>query len=455
MTLIKGGLVITMNGKKSIARMSILIDGEKIVGLFPEEAERNINPGEDLPAEWKEKADGNLEIIDAEGKIILPGFVNGHIHADMLLCRGLGDGLTLHEQAGDSLPGRNRWFRKQMTRESRHIARIIQYMEALRSGTTFICDFLFWAEEGDNICSAFQSTGMDGAVVIDYRNDFLHQERRNPAQLKRIFQHILGGGYKPMLQGPAEEDYDTNVLLDLVSIAREEKVKIMLHLAETRTRKDMSVKRFGKTPVSYLDEIGFLGPDIIGSHGVYISFEEAGRLADSGTTIVSSPVAEMKISDGVAPVRMLLDRSVPVGLGTDGALWNDSANMFGEMKALMLIQRLVNGASSLSCYEALEAATIGGARAIGMEREIGSIEEGKKASIFIIDPNRVNLVPVFVGRNSNVVENIVSSAQPADIETVFVNGKKVIEKGEFTLNDERDAIRQAQRLGEKLFANLI
>ncbi|MBI9109132.1 MAG: amidohydrolase family protein [Spirochaetales bacterium] len=443
-TLIKNGTVITMNKKREKGVMSILIEDDIITAIYPE----GRFPGDViLPAE-------NTEVIDAAGKVILPGFINGHIHADMLLCRGLGDGLTLHEQGGNSLPGRHSWFRKQLTYENRRIGREIQYMEALRSGTTYICDFLFWAGVDEDVCSAFETTGIDGAAVIDYRNDFLFAETRKDSELRKIFEHIRKGGYQPMLQGPSEESFDTELLLALKSTAKRQDVKIMLHMAETKIREAMIVEKFGMTPVRYLNDIGFLSSNIIGSHGVYIDEDEARMLADSGTTIVNSPVAEMKIADGAAPVRMLLDRSIPVGLGTDGPLWNDSANMFGEMKTLMLLQRLKYGASSFSAYDALEAATIGGARAIGMDDEIGSIEVGKKASLSIIEMNKVSLVPIYNGLAGNLIENIVSSAQPSDIDSVFVNGNPIIRKGEFATIDEMSRVERAQNVGNELFSRL-
>ena len=257
-----------------------------------------------------------------------------------------------------------------------------------------------------------------------------------------------------MLQGPSEESFDTELLLDLKSTAEREDVKIMFHLAETKIREAMIEEKFGMTPVRYLNDIGFLTPNTIGSHGVYIDENEAEMLADSGTAIINSPVAEMKISDGAAPVRMFADKTIPVGLGTDGPLWNDSANMFGEMKTLMLLQRLINGASSFSAYEALEAATIGGAKALGLDDEIGSIEVGKKASLILLDTDKVNLVPIYDGLAGNLIENIVSAAQPADINSVFVNGNPVIRNGEFTGIDEMSRIQEAQNVGKELFSRL-
>jgi 5-methylthioadenosine/S-adenosylhomocysteine deaminase len=424
--------------------MSILIEDDIIAAIYPE---GRLPEGEIMP-------DENTEIIDAKGQVILPGFINGHIHADMLLSRGLGDGLTLHEQGGNSLPGKNDWFKKQLSYENRTLGREIQYMEALRSGTTYICDFLFWTDLDEDNCAALKNTGIDGSVVVDYRKDFLFPERRSSKELNAIFEHFRSNGYRPMLQGPSEESFDTELLLDLKSTAEREDVKLMLHLAETKTREAMIIEKYGMTPVRYLNDIGFLSPNIIGSHGVYIDDKEAGMLALNGSTIVNSPVAEMKIADGAAPVCMLLDKSIPVGLGTDGPLWNDSANMFGEMKALMLLQRLMNGASSFTSYDALEAATIGGARALGLDEQIGSIEQGKKASLIILDTNKVNLVPIYDGAAGNLIENIVSSAQPSDINSVFVNGNAVIRDGEFTTIDEMSRVERAQNVGKELFSRL-
>ncbi len=444
--LIKNGIVISMDKNHQVEEMSVLIEDELIRAVFASE--------EQIPDELL--GDTELEIIDAGGMAVLPGFINGHIHADMLLTRGLGDGLSLHEQGSkESLPGRNNWFKDQLSSSNRMLGREIQYIEALRTGTTYICDFLFWVDSNDDICSPFRTTGINGAVVIDYRKDFMFPERRDSDELSCLLNSIREAGCDSMLQGPSEEDFETKLLLDLKSIVESKDVKLMLHLAETRLRCEMIMESFGKTPVSYLNDIGFLGSEVIGSHGIYINENEAEMLASTGTTIVNSPVAEMKIADGAAPVRMLLDKGVAVGLGTDGPLWNDASNMFGEMKTLMLLQRLINGPGAFSAWDALEAATIGGARALGLESRLGSIEEGKEASIIILDLMKPNLVPSYKGISGNLIENIVSSAQPSDIDTVFVKGKKIICNGSFVDIDEKMMIKEAQILGEKLFSDLV
>ena len=439
-TLLENGLVVTMDSEKRIGNFSVLVDNDDIASVATEK--------------MGHKYEQDISVIDASNMIIIPGFINGHIHGDMLLARGLGDGLSLHQQGGNSLPGRKKWFSNQLNSKTRALSRELQYIEALRSGTTFICDFLFWTENNEKICSPFEKTGINGSIVIDYRRDFLNPQRRSDNELKKIFNNIRKNGYIPMLQGPSEEDFSTELLLDLKRIAKEEVVNIVLHLAETQLRKEIIEKKFGMTPVKYLNKIGFLGPEIIGSHGVHIDDEEISMMVNNGTAIINSPVAEMKISDGAAPMAQFIRNGGIMGLGTDGALWNDSANMFGEMKTLMLLQRLQNGASSFSAYEALEAATIKGAHALGLDKSMGSIESGKKASLTMIDINKPHIAPIYHGNVSNVVETLVSCVQPSDVDTVFVNGEIVLGQGEFRKLDELKKIEEIQELGTRLFSTL-
>jgi 5-methylthioadenosine/S-adenosylhomocysteine deaminase len=226
---------------------------------------------------------------------------------------------------------------------------------------------------------------------------------------------------------------------------------IQLHLAETVARKKIVMEKFGTSSVKFLKKQGFLSDRVVGSHGVFLDAEDIDILAASGVSIVSSPTAEMKIADGIAPVTKLIEGGVKVGLGSDGALWNDSSDMFEEMKNLMLVQRVSNGASSFSAYDALYAATMGGACALGVESIYGSIEKGKRASIAIIDVMRPNIVPIYHGARSNVVQNIVSCAKAQDVDTVLVDGEIVVESGVLLRFDAAALTRAVQEEGTRIF----
>ncbi|MGA2545846.1 MAG: amidohydrolase family protein [Rectinemataceae bacterium] len=434
-TIIHDILCLTMNAKRQMGVVSIVIEGNVIA----------------------EVCEGSLRSLQANrhiegaGKVALPGLINAHVHGDIFLARGLGDGIDLHTQGGESFIGRNRWFRKDLVSGLRQLSRKAQYAEALRGGTTYLCDFLFWLDEGDDLVSPFSETGLQGAIAFDYRKDFLASELRSEEEISRIMDALDAGGIRPILQGPSEEFFEPELLSYLRSTSDALGLQIHLHLAETVTRKRIVIEKFGISSVKFLKKQGFLSDRFVGSHGVYLDVEDIDILAAEGVSIVSSPTAEMKIADGIAPVTELLEHGVKVGLGSDGALWNDSSDMFEEMKNLMLVQRVFNGASSFSAYDALYAATMGGACALGVENIYGSIEKGKRASIAIIDVMRPNIVPIYHGARSNVVQNIVSCVKAQDVDIVFVDGEIVVEGGRLLRFDDAALTRAVQEEGTRLF----
>jgi len=311
----------------------------------------------------------------------------------------------------------------------------------------------FW-HYGDDLTGPFKRTGIKGAVALDYRKDFLSGIEIEKEVYCDTAKTLKENGYLPIVEGPAEETYDIKLLDELMNRTEELDTFIQMHLAETTWRVKIIEERFGKRPVKFLYDEGFLNRRVIGSHGVYINDEEIGIVRDTGARIVNCPTAEMKISDGIAPVVKLLRQSVPTGVGTDGALWNDSADIFSEMKSLMLLQRVTYGASSIDAYSCLYSATLGGARVFGLDNELGSIETGKRACIALIDFNKPHLVPIYSGETSNVLQTIISCVKASDIDTVLVDGKIMVERGRLNTIDENELIRKCQEMGVDRFRDL-
>jgi len=253
------------------------------------------------------------------------------------------------------------------------------------------------------------------------------------------------------VEAPAEEGFEDDLLLRLMSWTQELDTLLHLHLAETTWRMEHIRKRFNRTPVQYLRDLGFLNERVIGSHGVYLDQSDREILHASGSRIVNCPAAEMKIADGIAPVSELISDSIPVGIGTDGALWNDSSDLFAEMKALMLLQRVLKGADFLSARDSLYTATLGGSRVFGLEKTLGSIEEGKAASIVLLNRDRPHLTPLHRLDEGNVVQLITSCARASDVHTVIVNGKIVVEGGELQTIDEKALLAKCQEIADKRF----
>lgn len=430
-------LTITMNPDNAIGSYTIVIEDEVIKSVTSEIPEKH---HDDI-------------VIPGSGKVALPGFINGHVHCDVALARGLGDGLSLYEQNCDSFVSEHRWFQDELDRESRHLSRILQCVEAVKGGTTFICDVPFWPAI-DDIVTPFEQVGIDGAVVVDYRPDFLKGARFPWDEYAALCRHIREKGYLPIVEAPAEEDYDTELLQELAAWAEKLDTSIQMHLAETTYRMELVKQKYRKSSVQYLHDIGFLNSRVIGSHGVYLGEADRKLFRAAGAKIVNTPIAEMKIADGVAPVAEYLKEGIPVGLGSDGALWNDASDMFSEMKALLLVQRVRSGAGALSAYDALYAATLGGAKVFGIDDKYGSIEVNKQANIVLIDYLKPHLVPFYDGNVSNVVPVLVTCARASDVDTVIVNGRIVVENGQVLSISEKKIVEACQTLGKQKFGQL-
>ncbi len=392
-------------------------------------------------------------VINGSGKVAIPGLINGHVHCDVTLARGLGDGFSLYEQCYDSFVSEHQWFRNELDREARNLSRLLQYIEAVKGGTTFICDVPFWPEP-DDLVAPFEMVGIDGAVVVDYQTDFLNGERFSREDYVSLLRIIREKGYLPLVKAPEEEAYAPGLLGEIADIAAELDTNIQMHLAETTYRMEFVKQKYQKSSVKYLHDIGFLSSRVIASHGVYLDKEDRQLFKEAGARIINTPIAEMKIADGAASVVDYLQEGITLGLGSDGALWNDSSDMFSEMKALLLVQRLKYGANALSAYEALYAATLGGAKVFGIDDNYGSIEVNKRANIALLDYMKPHLVPLYHNDLSNVVPVIVTCAKASDVDTVIVNGRIVVENGQLLTSDEEGVIQACQKLGEKKFGQL-
>jgi len=206
------------------------------------------------------------------------------------------------------------------------------------------------------------------------------------------------------------------------------------------------------TPVEYLARNGFLNDRLIGSHVVCLTDNEVRLLKESNVKVANTPLCEMKIADGIAPIPEMVRRGITLGLGTDGALWNNSSDIFREMKAMALLHTISGGVRSLSKKDILNMATTRGAAVFGKEAEFGMIKEGMKADMILINPGKPHLQPLLLGKNENVTSAIVFSATGSDVTDVFVNGKRLVKDGALTQTDAAGIIRRVRQAAEKIGA---
>lgn len=391
--------------------------------------------------------------IDGSGKILMPGLVNGHCHGDMTLARGLGDDLTLQEQ-NEAFADTN-WFYTLIDDRDRFLSRQLTYCEALLSGTTFIMENMYWGL-GEESVRAMKEVGIRGALAEDIREDFTKPDLFvSPEYLDRYQEACSEGGIIPVLGSVSEEDYETGRLERIRKIADERKMRITCHLAETPWREDLVRERYQTTSIDFLCQNGFLGEHVIGSHVVHATGEEVRQLARTHTKVVNTPLCEMKIQDGIAPIPEMVRQGVTVCLGTDGAMWNNSNDIFREMKGMSLLHSVHEGIRSLKKTDILDMATINGAKCFGLEADYGTIEVGKKADFILIETRTPHMQPIHLGIRETVTSCLVYNATGSDVTDVFVDGKHVVENGVLQTMDVGKLMEQVQKAADKAAAGLV
>jgi 5-methylthioadenosine/S-adenosylhomocysteine deaminase len=389
-----------------------------------------------------------VEWIDGRGKILMPGLVNCHCHGDMTLARGFGDGMTLLEQikAFDS----HNWFQKFINDDDRYYARQLAYCEALLAGTTFICENMYWSLGGRSV-QAMNELGIKGALVEDVRSDFADSSSLVSDQALREFSAACReGGLVPVIGLPAEEDYETGLLYTIFEKLQHIDALQTIHLAENQWRVELIQTQYGKTPIEYLAQNGFLHDKLIGSHVVCATENEVRLLKEAKVKVANTPLCEMKIADGIAPIPQMVGQGVCVGLGTDGALWNNSNDIFREMKGMALLHTVSSGIRSLSTKKILDMATIGGAAVFGKEAEFGMIQEGMKADMILIDADKPHLQPLVLGKHENVTSAMVFATTGADVSDVFINGRQMVKDGVLTRVDIKELMLRVRQTAEKI-----
>ena len=388
------------------------------------------------------------EWIDGGGRILMPGLVNCHCHGDMTLARGLGDDMTLLEQI--NAYSSHNWFYEFISDDDRYYARQLAYCEALLAGVTFISENMYWGL-GSRSVQAMKEVGIKGALVEDIRFDFANSDAFVPVQALREFSaNCRENGLVPIIGLMAEEDYETGRFTRAFEQLRAVDALQTLHLAENQWRVDIVKNKYGQTPIEYLARNGFLHDRLIGSHVVYTTEKEIRLLRESNVKVANTPLCEMKIADGIAPIPEMVRQGVCVGLGTDGALWNNSSDIFREMKGMALLHSVNTGVRSLSKKDILDMATANGAAVFGRESEFGMIQEGMQADMILIDPVKPHLQPLVMGKRENITSALVFSATGGDVSDVFVNGKRLVKDGKLTAIDISALIGRVRQAAEKI-----
>ncbi|HVF56381.1 MAG TPA: 5'-deoxyadenosine deaminase [Pyrinomonadaceae bacterium] len=431
--LIKGGTLVRMDAAGSVSTGDLLVRDGRIAAVGDRVGPADVT-------------------IDARGCAVLPGFVQTHIHLCQTLFRGAADDLSLI----DWLKTRVWPMEAAHNAASARASALLGVAEMIKGGTTCALT-METVNHTDEAFRVVEETGFRATVgkcMMDYGSDVpsaLQEETENSigeslALLEKW--HGRDGGRIRCCLAPRFAVSCTRELLQTVArLARERGVMIHTHASENRTEIEMVERATGQRNVEYLHAVGITGPHVMLAHCVHLNDSEMELLARTETRVAHCPSSNQKLGSGIAQVTKLIERGVSVSLGADGAACNNRLDMFTEMRGAALLQKVLSGAEALPAKRVLRMATIDGARALGLENEIGSLEEGKRADLIVVDLDRLHLTP-----RTDVASTIVYAAQASDVRTVLVGGEVLMLDGELQTIDEREVIAGANTQYESLIA---
>jgi 5-methylthioadenosine/S-adenosylhomocysteine deaminase len=424
--LIKNGTIVTMDEKNSIVRADVLIRDGRI-------------------AEVGRVDSGANTVIDAAGCAVLPGFVQTHIHLCQTLFRGSADDLALID-----------WLKQRVwPMEAAHTAASISasarlgIAELVRGGTTCALT-METVKHTEEVLRVVDETGFRATVgkcMMDKGQEvpagLLEKTRESIRESVALIEqwHGAADGRVRCCFAPRFAVSCTQELLsEVAKLSRQHQVMIHTHASENKKECELVEGETGRRNVAYLDSLGISGAHVLLAHCVHLDTEEMETLARTKTNVAHCPSSNLKLGSGLARVAEMLARRIPVSLGADGAACNNRLDMFTEMRTAALLQKLAHGPEALPAARVLSMATIDGARALGLEKEIGSLEVGKRADVIVVDLDQLHSTP-----SGDVVSALVYSAVAPDVRTTIIDGQVLMRDGELLMMNEGDVIEEANR----------
>jgi 5-methylthioadenosine/S-adenosylhomocysteine deaminase len=433
---VSGGTVVTMDAEQRV----IEDGGVAIVG----DTIAEVGKRSELESRF-----GNSKAIDASGTIVLPGMINGHAHAAMSLFRGVAEDHSLDD-----------WLQKYIfPAEARNVTEEfvlwgtrLGVLEMLRGGITTYADMYYFEDVVARVTKEAGMRGVLGETILD----FPAPDNRTVAAALAYTQKFIDNWKGDPLITPAVAPHSiytlsTENLKAAAALARRNGVPILIHLAEAPFESELSRSKHGGSPVNYLERIGVLGPDVIGAHCVWVDATDIATLVRFVVGSVHNPSSNMKLASGVMPVVDLLAAGVPVGLATDSAASNNNQDLFQEMNIAAKLQKVTRmDPRALPAKQVVEMATIGGARALHLDKQIGSLEPGKQADLILIGTGATHSTPMY-----NVYSQLVYALNAHDVRTVVIAGKIVMEYRVMMTMDKPAILAKAHEYQRKVAASLI
>jgi len=422
--LVTHGTVVTMDEQRRLIQDgAVAVRGDSIVA---------VGPSADIAAQYDA-----AKVVDAHGAIVMPGLINGHAHVDMSLFRGMADDLGLDE-----------WLKKYIfPAEARNVTEDfvvwgtrLGVLEMLRGGTTTYADMYYFEDAVARVTKEAGMRGVLGETILDFPAPDNKRVAQALEYTQKFIDHWKGDPLIVAAVAPhSMYTCSEKTLQDAAALARKNHAPILIHIAEAPFELQLSREKYGVTPVAYLGREGILGPDVIGAHCVWVDQADIADMVHYGVGCINNPSSNMKTAAGVSPVPDMLAAGQAVGLATDGAASNNNQDMFEEMDLAAKLQKITRMDSrAMPAQQVVEMATIGGARAIHLEKLIGSLEAGKRADLIVVDTTAPHATPMY-----NVYSELVYALKATDVRSVVINGKMVMEDRKMLTLDEPAILAKA------------
>jgi 5-methylthioadenosine/S-adenosylhomocysteine deaminase len=434
--IITGGTIVTMDGARTIYDDgAVVVNSDTIVA---------VGPRSELETKYR-----GAQTMDAKGKLVLPGFINGHTHVPMTLFRGLHDDVTLNDWLYKYIfPAEAKNVNEEFVRWGTRLAAA----EQIRGGVTTFADMYYYE---DAVAEETKAAGMRG-VLGETFIDFPAPDNKNEAEMLAYTERFLKKWQGDPLIHAAVAPHSIytcsqKTLQDATALARKYHAPILIHTAEMKKEWDDSQKQNGMSPVQYLDKIGVLGPNVVSAHCIYVDEADRKTLARRQVGCVHNPSSNMMLASGVSPVAEMRAAGVAVGLGTDGpAGSNNDLDLMEEMDLAAKLAKITKmDPLALNAKAVVEMATIDGARALHMDKEIGSLEAGKKADLILIGLDEPNAVPMY-----DVYAQLAYALKSSDVETVVIGGRVVMRDRKVLTVKEEEVIAKAREYRKTIAASL-
>ena len=420
--LIKNGYVLDVVNKEKSGVKDIYIENEYIKEI-----------GEKL----SKKAD---YVINAENKVVMPGLINTHNHSAMTLFRGYADDMNLKEWLETKIwPAEDR-----LVGEDVYYGSLLAILEMLKSGTTFFNDMYFFTED---TVKAVKETGiraMLGRCVMAVEND---EDLRVKEAIDIIEKYSKDTHIYTCIAPHAPYTCNEKAIEKCVEISKKYDIPYHIHLSETKSEVDNIKEKYGMSPVEYLNSKKVFEQRVILAHGVWFDDKDIEILKNIKGGISHNPISNCKLGSGIANVVKYIQNGLLVSIGTDGAGSTNTLDMFQEMKLTSLLQKVNHlKADIIDSYKVIQMATIDGAKVLGLEDKIGSIDEGKYADIIIVNADNMKFKPA-----NDIFSNIVYVGTGDDVETTIVHGKVLMENKKVLNIDEEKIVKKCEEISKRIF----